>query len=112
MEFELPRAQATDEWERLVGQQIRALRLRNGTTQLDLAGRANVSLAALKNLEAGRGSGLRTLIRVVRALGREEWLTQIAPAEPSVSPMQLLRERSGNAARTRQRAPRSKAVSS
>jgi transcriptional regulator with XRE-family HTH domain len=76
-----------------MGTDVRRLRLAQGLTQVELAERANVSLSAVKYLEGGRGSSLATLIRVARSLGRADWLSSLAPAEPSVSPIALLRER-------------------
>lgn len=51
---------------------------------------ADVGLSSLKNLENGRGSTLRTLIRILRALDAVDWLTTLAP-EPTVSPLDVLR---------------------
>lgn len=99
------KVRATDEWERQLGAEVRRLRLRQRRTQDDLARAANVSLSALKNLESGRGSQVRTLILVARALGREDWLESFAPPEPTVSPMQLLRERQRATPASRRRAP-------
>ena len=63
-------------------------------TQEDLANRAGVSLGALKNIESGAGANLTSLVKVVRALGREDWLAALLPpAEPAVSPVRMLRER-------------------
>ena len=63
-------------------------------TQEDLARRAGVSLGALKNLESGAGANLTSLVKVVRALGGEDWLAALLPpAEPAVSPIRMLRER-------------------
>ena len=82
----------SDEWEATLGADIRRLRVARRYTQNELAERANVSLSALKNLEAGRGSSLATVVRVARALERTEWLSSFAPAEPRFSPMELLRQ--------------------
>jgi hypothetical protein len=63
-------------------------------TQEDLANRAGVSLGALKNIESGAGANLTSLVKVVRALGLEDWLAALLPpAEPAVSPIRMLRER-------------------
>ena len=83
----------TEEWERQIGQGVLRTRIIRDLTQVQLAERANVSLSAVKNLERGRGSSVATLVRVARALDRAEWLAQFSPAEPAVSPMELLRER-------------------
>ena len=79
-----------EEWEAQVGRQIRSARVARGVDQAHLASRANVSLATLSNLERGKGSTLKTLIAVARALGRTDWLESFAP-EVTVSPMQMLR---------------------
>ncbi len=76
----------TEDWERLLGEQIRAARLAAGVAQVALAAQANVALGALKNLESGKGSTVRTLVRVVRALGRSDWLEALAPPV-AVSPL-------------------------
>lgn len=87
-----------------LGRDIRLMRLRQNLTQQELARDANISLSALKGLEAGHGSGIRTLILVARALGRTDWLESFAPRELSISPMQMLRERQKEIARERKRA--------
>lgn len=96
----------TKDWEVELGREIRRMRLRQDRTQHELADDANVSLSALKSLEAGRGSGVRTLILVARALGRTDWLESFAPREPTISPMHMLRQRKQATSRERQRASR------
>ena len=81
---------AVAEWEAEVGHQIRTSRVSSGFDQAHLASLANVSLATLSNLERGKGSTLKTLVAVVRALGRTDWLENLAPPI-AVSPMQMLR---------------------
>lgn len=98
----------TAEWEQRLGADVRRRRLAQGLTQVDLAKRSNVSLSAVKYLEWGRGSSLSTLIRVARALGRVDWLSSFAPAEPSVSPIALLRQRQHETASTARRVRRSR----
>ena len=90
MEYEL--SMTTSEWEKRIGVEVRRLRVTHGLTQVDLAQRASVSISTIRYLEAGRGSSLATLIRVAKVLGRTTWLDSFAPVEPSVSPMELLRE--------------------
>jgi transcriptional regulator with XRE-family HTH domain len=77
-------------WEERVGEQVRALRLDAGHDQATLAELADVSLTSIKNLENGRGSSLKTIVRVLRALQATEWLGSLAPT-PTVSPIDLLR---------------------
>lgn len=87
-----------EEWEYEFGVAIRGLRLARKTTQMELAKAANVSIGTLRNLEAGTGSSLATLIAVSRALGRTDWLEAITPPTPKVSPMEMLRQREMTAA--------------
>ncbi|MEI6667033.1 MAG: helix-turn-helix transcriptional regulator [Acidobacteriota bacterium] len=73
----------------LLGQQLRALRLRQNVDQQQLAAQAGVALNAVKNLESGKGATTRSLLKVLRALGREDWLDALAP-QVSISPLQAL----------------------
>lgn len=76
------------------GAQIRRARLLEDIDQRALADAANISPTTLMMLEKGRGSTLSTLFKVLRALGREEWLETLEPA-PTVSPLALAREAEG-----------------
>jgi len=78
------------EWEVKLGDQIRRVRLAKDLDQAGVAELADVSIGAVSNLERGKGSSLRTLIAVLRALGRVDWLESLGPPV-AVSPMQLLR---------------------
>lgn len=81
---------STDEWEEELGSQIRRARIDASLRQDELADRAGVSVGAVRSLERGGGSSLKTLIRVTRALGRDDWLEAFAPA-PGVEPLEMLR---------------------
>lgn len=78
-----------EEWESYLGEQVRNLRIRANLDQIQLAGRADISLGALKNLEGGKGSSLKSLIKVMQALGRSDWLEALAPPI-AVSPLQVM----------------------
>ena len=80
----------TDDREAEIGRQLRSLRLRQDLDQRTLAERAGVALNVVKNLEAGKGSTVSSLIRVLRALGRADWLNSLSPTV-SISPMQMLK---------------------
>jgi transcriptional regulator with XRE-family HTH domain len=85
---------STAEWLQAIGSELRQRRIRVQITQVDLAGRAGVSLGAIKNLESGRGATLTSLVKVLRALGAEEWLGAVVSGpETGASPIQMLRER-------------------
>jgi transcriptional regulator with XRE-family HTH domain len=96
----MERELSTGERAAAFGRQIRSLRLRQDVDQRTLAARAGVALNVVKRLEAGKGATLTSLIKVLRALGRAEWLDSLAPAV-SIRPMQLLKAKP-----TRQRASR------
>jgi transcriptional regulator with XRE-family HTH domain len=81
----------TDEWERELGQQVRDLRLRLNLAQDELAERAGIALGVIKRLESGRGSTLASLVKVLRVLGRVDWLSTLAPAV-SISPLQMVKD--------------------
>ena len=91
-------ANTVEEFEASVGEQIKSLRLKQNIDRATLALRAGCSVSALKNLEYGTGSTLRTLIVVVRALGRDDWLRNVAPMA-TISPLNMPK-----AGRVRQRA--------
>ena len=78
----------TDEWEQVIGEQVRRLRLRENMRQDDLASRAKISRATLSGLESGRGSTLRTLVAVLNVLGETTWFESLAP-KVGVSPIQV-----------------------
>lgn len=90
----------SEDWEVYLGEQFRKLRIRAGLDQLQLADRAGISAGALKNLESGKGSSLKTLVKVCRALGRTDWLQALAP-RIAVSPLQMLRASKGSRERQR-----------
>jgi len=85
-----------EDLERTLGRNVRAVRIAHERTQVELADRANVSVGALKHLESGAGSTIATLVKILRALGEEEWLDTLAPAPAPFNPLDLLavRERS------------------
>lgn len=86
--------------EAQLGTSLRRLRLDRNLEQATLAERAGISLRSLQRLELGHGSTTHTLINVLRALGREDWLKTIAPV-PTINPLTMPRT-----AKPRQRAAR------
>lgn len=81
----------TAEWLAILGDQLRDLRLAQNLGQVELATRAGVARSAVQNLEAGRGN-TTTLVRVVRALGREDWLTSLN-AQPTINPLHMVQQK-------------------
>lgn len=77
-----------EEMEAYLGEQLKRLRLDKNLDQKTLAGRAGVSVRALRNLEGGAGTTIKTLLSVVRALGRESWLDTVGPVA-TINPLAL-----------------------
>lgn len=80
------------ELEAELGGQLRGLRLRRNIDQRTLAAQAGVALNVVKNLEAGRGATTASLIKVLRALGRADWLGTLSPPV-SISPIRMLKSK-------------------
>lgn len=83
--------QTTAELESSLGAKLKSLRLERNIDQQTLAERAGISLRALKNLEGGAGSTLKSLVSVLRALGRESWLNTVAPMA-TINPLTMTRK--------------------
>ena len=88
----------------LLGSQIQNLRLSRNLDQRITAEKAGISEKSLRNLEAGRGSTVETLLRTLKALDFLEGLKTLAP-DAAVSPLALL-----NRPKPRQRVRRSRQV--
>jgi len=82
----MPMHQTVEEMEAALGANLKALRLDMNIDQEAIAARAGISISALKNLENGNGSTVRSLVSTLRALGRADWLATIAPVA-SVNPL-------------------------
>ena len=96
--------------ERRFGEQVRRVRVDLGISQVELARLANVSRSAIVNLEAGAGSSLATVTKVLDALGQGEWLLTLVPPPTTFNPLDLLDgDDQRSAPRTRRRvAPRAR----
>jgi hypothetical protein len=70
--------------------------------QLTTADKAGISEKALRNLEAGRGSNVETLLRTLKALDSLQEIERLAP-DVTVNPLALL-----HSAKTQQRVRRSR----
>lgn len=82
---------APGELQQLLGARLKRLRLSRNLDQRATAEKAGISEKALRNLEAGRGSTVETLLRVLKALDYLQGLDMLAP-EASVNPLDLLRQ--------------------
>lgn len=85
--------QSPDEILADLGERLKQRRLADGLTQKTLADKAGVSRRALIELEAGTGSTLQTLVRVLKAMGLGGSLPLVVPV-PRVSPMAMLQKTS------------------
>ncbi len=79
------------ELQELLGERLKRLRLNRNLDQRTTAEKAGISEKALRNLEAGRGSTVDTLLRVLKALDYLQGLDMLAP-EARVNPLELLRQ--------------------
>ena len=80
-----------NELQKLLGERLKRLRLSRNLDQRTTAEKAGISEKALRNLEAGRGSTVETLLRVLKVLDHLQGLDMLAP-EVSVNPLELLRQ--------------------
>ena len=83
--FKTPRELQTE-----LGKRLRELRLQRNLDQRTTAEKAGIAEKSLRNLEAGRGSSVETLLRTLKALDFLEGIEMLAPT-PIVNPLALLR---------------------
>ena len=100
MQFKSPRELQTE-----LGRRIRQLRLSRNIDQRAAAEKAGVARAALQNLEAGRGSSVQTLLRILKALNYLEGIEILAP-QPTVNPLALLKTKTPPQRARHRRLPR------
>lgn len=77
-----------EEWEEVLGQQIRNLRILRNMDQQTLSEQAGVALNVIKRIESGKTSTTKSLIKILRVLNRVEWLETLAP-KVSVNPLYM-----------------------
>lgn len=78
-----------DAREAEIGRAVRQWRIAAGYSQDELAARASLSRSAVQGLERGTGTRLATLLRVLRAIDREDALAPLRP-DDAPSPIELL----------------------
>jgi transcriptional regulator with XRE-family HTH domain len=81
-----------EEMEQQLGASIRRLRLQKNLDRGTVCQMAGISLNALRHLETGSGTTVKTLLLVTRALNRLEWLDAIAP-KVSINPLHMVRNK-------------------
>jgi transcriptional regulator with XRE-family HTH domain len=97
------RASEVTRSEEAFGARVREARRRVGLSQAEVARLASVSRRAIVNLEAGAGSSLATIVRVLDAIGRSDWLLSLEAPEPEFNPLDLLEPPGGARASSRRR---------
>lgn len=80
------------ELELALGENLKALRLQKNLDRQTLCERADVSVSALRHLEDGQGATVKTLIRIVRALDRQDWVMAVAP-QISINPLHMVKDK-------------------
>ena len=78
----------SEEMEIQLGESLCALRLHKNISQSELSKQAGLSLNAVRRLESGQGATVATLVRVLRSLGRQDWLKTLAP-KVTVNPIAM-----------------------
>jgi transcriptional regulator with XRE-family HTH domain len=81
--------QTPKELQVALGERVRRLRLARNNDQRATADKAGISEKALRNLEAGRGSTVETLLRALKALDALQGIEMLAP-EVTVDPLAIL----------------------
>jgi transcriptional regulator with XRE-family HTH domain len=81
---------SAEELQSELGRRLQRLRLSRNLSQRTVAEKAGITRAALQNLEAGRGSSVKTLVRTLKALNYLEGIEILAP-EPTIHPLALLK---------------------
>ena len=81
-----------EELQSALGRRLQRLRLSKNLDQRTTADKAGITRSALQNLEAGRGSSVKTLLRTLKALNYLEGIEILAP-EPTVNPLALLKSK-------------------
>ena len=96
---------STDEWLSTIGENIRDARIAREMDQQSLATRSSINRVTLSRLENGGTTTVATLIKVLRALGREDWLDELDETGGGMSPLALARQE-GKQPKKRQRVTR------
>ena len=81
-----------------IGASIRQARIRKGLSLDEAAARANLSPTAVRNLELGRGSTVRTMIKVLSVIGETRLFTEWIESANEFSPIAFFRETKKKAA--------------
>lgn len=75
------------DWEKFIGNQLKAARIQMDMTQLEAAERLGISVGTVSRFENGGGSSLETFIQLLQLYGKDQWLESLAP-QATISPIQ------------------------
>jgi putative transcriptional regulator len=87
-DMDITAAATTDEILRELGTRFQRYRLQQDRTIEEVAATAGIGTRTLERAEAGENTTLKTVVKVLRALGRIESLDAFLPP-PLVSPLEL-----------------------
>lgn len=90
---------------RLIGKEIKRIRLENNITQEQLSQRSGVGRSFLSQVENGRPASILTIIQILRALHRLDLFGEFQ-SEPTMSPMVLARMEKGKRLRATHKSSR------
>jgi hypothetical protein len=76
--------------EMQLGQDIKTLRLLKNLSRNTLCKKAKISLNALRHLEDGNGASVTTLVKVLVALDKIDWLKALTP-QISINPLSMVK---------------------
>lgn len=95
--------------QRRMGERLKAVRLKQNTTQQALAEAAGVSLSSVKKIEKGEIGSFDALLRMLRTLGKLDVLRPLVEEE-QLSPSEYYERVHSASAHQRKRAAKVKAV--
>lgn len=78
-----------DELEICIGNSIKTLRIQKNMHRDTVCELAGISMNALRHLETGKGANIKTLVRVARVLGKQDWVMGLAP-QISINPLNMV----------------------
>ena len=68
-----------EEMMRVLGDNLRALRIAVGLSQQEAAESSGISVKAVRNLDSGANSSTLSLLAYCRTLRQTDWIMQLAP---------------------------------
>jgi transcriptional regulator with XRE-family HTH domain len=90
MEKEVDKILTDDNYELLIGENIRQMRRSQELSIEELAAKVNVSPTTLRNLEKGKGGTISLLINLLKILHHEELLEKLTTLQQQFSPFDIL----------------------